>query len=255
MGKKDKKAKSKGFSPKIYKGLNDKRMAKGQGGNRLVLKQGDTATVQFCTGIEEFREFDVHTFQDRNRWNYIPCAGDDCPLCDDEDPDVSKTSYRFCCNVYSKKEKKVLILEGPKDLSGRIALRYKNNRKKFTRKLYDVSKLKTTPVSYDVESADGKVVDTSSMDLIDLDAYITAEMERYFGDATPVRNKSGKSALDDDDDDDDADEDEYDEDELLDMEKSEVKRIAKSMKIKTVDSEGEPLSKKKLVAKIIKKQG
>lgn len=254
MAKKDKK-KSGGFKPKIYQGLNDKRMAKGQGGHRLVLKQGDTATVQFCTPISEFREFDVHQFQDRNRWNYVPCAGDDCPLCDDDDPDVSKTHYRFCCNIYSKKEKKVLIMEGPKDLSGRIALRFKNAKKKFTKKLYDVSKLKTTPVSYDVESADGRPVDVSELKLHDLDEYITGEMERYFGDSTPKPSKkSGKSALDDDDDDDDGDDDEYTLDELLDMEKSEVKRIAKSMGIKLNDKDGEKRSQKQLAKLIVKKQ-
>lgn len=262
--KKKKKGSGSGFSPRIYQGLNDKRMAKGSGGDRLVIQQGETKTVQFPTSIKDFREFDIHQFQEKGKWNYIPCAGDDCPLCDDDDDDVRKTHYRFCCNVYSRKDKKVLILEGPKDLSGRIAMRAKSANKgklkkigKFNRKLYDVSKLKTTPVSYDVESADGKALsldDLAELKLHDLDKYIVGEMERYFGDGMPT-SKSGKSALDDDDDDDDdADDDEYDMDELMDMKTSEVKRIAKSMKISLTDSDDEDRSKKQLAKLIIKKQ-
>lgn len=260
--KKNKKGSGSGFSPRIYQGLNDKRMAKGTGGNRLVIKQGETETVQFPTSIKDFREFDIHQFQEKNKWQYVPCAGDDCPLCDDDDDEVRRTHYRFCCNVWAKKQKKVLILEGPKDLSGRISMRAKSANKgklkkigKFNRKLYDVSKLKTTPVSYDVESADGRSLsldELSELELHDLDAYITGEMERYFGDSTPA--KSGKSALDDDDDDDDADDDEYDLDELLDMKFSEVKRIAKQMKVRLTDSDGEDRTKKQLAKLIIKKQ-
>lgn len=245
-----------GLKPTIYRGLNDKRMAKGSNTPRLILKQGDTASVQFLTSIKEFREYDMHQFQERNRWQYVPCAGDGCPLCEDEDPDVSKVSYRFCCNVWVPKEKKALVLEGPKDLSGRIALRFKGNKKKFTRRIYDVSKLKTTPVSYDVERSDGRTIDPDSVELIDLDKFITDEMERYFGDSTPKPSKRGRSSLDDDDDDDDdGDDDEYDEDELDDMELSEVKSIAKSLGIKPVDKDGNKRKKSALIRLILKKQG
>jgi hypothetical protein len=246
-----------GLAPTIYRGLNENRMRKGSNTPRLILKQGDTATVQFLTSIKEFREYDMHQFQERNRWQYVPCAGDGCPLCEDEDPDVSKISYRFCCCVWVPKEKKVLILEGPKDLSGRIALRFKGNKKKFTKRMYDVSKLKTTPVSYDVERSDGRTIDPDSVELIDLDKFIVDEMERYFGDSTPKPSSKGRSSLDDDDDDDDddADEDEYDEDELDDMELSEVKSIAKSLGIALKTKDGEKRKKSKLIQLILKKQG
>lgn len=253
MATKTKKKKG-GLSPVIYKGLNEGRMKKGSNSPRVILKQGDTATMQFLTGIKEFREYDSHQFQERNRWNYVPCAGDGCPLCEDEDPDVSKVTYRFCCNVWVPKEKKVLVLEGPKDLSGRIALRFKSNKKKFTKRMFDVSKLKTTPVSYDVERSDGRVIDPDSVELIDLEAFIISEMERYFGDSTPKISKKGRSSLDDDDDD-DADEDEYDEDELEDMEISEVRSIAKGLGIKLKDKDGEKRKKSALIKLILKKQG
>jgi hypothetical protein len=254
--KKKKGKKSGGLSPTIYKGLNETRMRKGSNTPRLILKQGDTATVQFITSIKDFREYDMHSFQERNRWMYVPCAGDGCPLCEDEDPDVSKVSYRFCCNVWVPKEKKVLVLEGPKDLSGRIALRYKGNKKAFRKRMYDVSKLKTTPVSYDVERSDGRTIDPDSVELIDLDKFIMDEMERYFGDSTPKPVKGGRSSLDDDDDDDDedADDDEYDMEELLDMEASEVRAIAKGLGIKIKNSDGEKRTQKVLAKLIIKKQ-
>lgn len=258
---KKKKGASKGLSPKIYSGLNKKRMEKkGSGGNRVILKQGDTATVQFLTGIDGFREYDIHQFQDGGRWQYVPCAGDDCPLCADDDSAVAKTTYRFCSNVYSFKEKKVLILEGPKDLAGRIAFRWEKRTKKgkypkkFLQKTWDVSKFPTTPVSYDVEAGDDDPVDTSRMKPHDLDEYIKGEMVRYFGSEMPA--STGRTALDDDDDDDDdedEDDDEYTRDDLEDMTPKQVRKIAKGMGIATTKG-GENRTTRTLIKLILSRQ-
>lgn len=265
MAKKEKSRSVGSLTPKIYTGLNDKRMKKGTGGIGLFIKQGETETVQFPEPITKFREYDIHQFQERGGWKYVPCVGDDCPLCEDEETEVSKVHYRFCCNVYDLKTKKVLVLEGPKDLSGRIAMRAKSANKgkvkkfgKFNKKTFDVSKLNTTPVTYDVETSDRKALSPEALEdlkLHDLDEFIKAAVERYYGDKIPAKSKSGRSALDDDDDDDDDyDEDDFDEDELEDMEKSEVRKIAKRMKISLTDKKGEKRSKDKLIRLIIKKQ-
>lgn len=269
---KDKKGKAKGrggggLAVAIGGGLNKKNYAKkGSGGDRVILKQGETATVQFvagCDDSEHWKEISQHQFQDKGRWNYVPCLGDECPLCEDDDRDVSKTTYRFFTNVYSLKDKKVAILEGPKDLSGRIARKWENSEKKkeglFLKRTFDVSKLATTPVSYDVEIGED---DTKKIDMkqcIDLDAYIRGEAARYYGDEMPTvdskkskgKKSKKKTALDDDD---DAQEDTFDREELMEMDWSELKRLAKSLKVSLTDKEGEKRKRTALVKLVLKAQ-
>ena len=252
-----KKNKKGGLSPKSFGGLSKKRMEKGQASDRIFMKKGETATVQFlgATDDEEvFREFYVHQFQDGGRWTYVPCAEDNCPLCEDEDPQVSKAHYRFCTSVYSLKDKKVAILEGPKDLAGRIDRKCSRNAKKFLRKTWDISKLDTTPVSYEVEEADDRAVSTDGLKPMSLPGYIEQEQRRYFGNDMPTESKkSGKTALDDDDD--DAEDDSFDEDELEEMSTKEIKKIAKSLKISLDNPKNnEPRSKSRLIQLILKKQ-
>jgi hypothetical protein len=255
-----------GLSVAIGGGLNKKNYAKkGSGGDRLVLKQGDTATVQFVAGCDDsdhWKEISQHQFQDKGRWNYVPCLGDDCPLCEDDDRDVSKVTYRFFTNVYSMKDKKIVILEGPKDLSGRIARKWEGAEKKkpglFLKRTYDVSKLATTPVSYDVEIGEDNTKKIDMKGCIDLDAYIRSEAARYYGDEMPgvSDKKSGKkkkrTALDDDED--EAEEDTYEREELMEMDWTDLKRLAKSLKIKLVDKEGEKRKRTALVKLILKAQ-
>lgn len=252
-----------GLTPQTFGGLNASRYKKKSGfGDRLQLKQGDSADVQFVAPIsdqDQWKEISQHQFQDRGKWNYVPCLGDDCPLCDDDDRDVSKTTYRFFTNAYSFKDKKVVIVEGPKDLSGRIARKFgrceKRKKGSFLKKTWEISKLATTPVSYEVEEADRKVVTIDPKQLVDLDAYIKAEAERYFGDDMPTtsgKKESKRTALDDDDD--EADEDFYDEEELEEMEWADLKRYAKQLGVKLVDKEGEKRKRPALIRLILKKQ-
>lgn len=252
----------KGLSPKLYKGLSKKRMAK-RGGSfkRVILKQGESTVVQFLDPIEEFIEYDNHAFRDVKGWNFAPCGGDGCPLCADEDRDVSKSSYRFCANVYSFEEKKVLILEGPKDLSSRIAARYERNPDSFLKRTFEVSKLATQPVSYDVERGEEESVRTDGMERHDLEKYITDEMTSYFGEGAPSASASDSpSSLDDDGDEEWADDDEaffdedegYSEEDLLDMSPSDLKSAADEVGIKV--GKATKSNRKKLIAAVLRKQ-
>lgn len=203
--------KSGGLSPKTFGGLNKKRMEKKQsgGGRRVQLRQGDTLPVQFLgkpDNEDAFIEFEIHNFQEDGRWYYVPCAGDDCPLCQDDDDKRRRTSYRFATNVWDHKEGKVKILEGPKDLAGRIFYRFERAPEKFLKRVWEVSKFPTTPVSYSLDLAEEKAVSLAKQKAMDLEDYLVKEMEAYYGEDMP-----SASALDDDDDDDLDDDDIEDE--------------------------------------------
>lgn len=199
------KTKSK-FSVKTYRGLNEKRYERKAGnenfGKRLKLDDEPKA-VQFLTGPEGFVEIDMHIWKDEN-WHFVPCVGDDCPLCSSEDEKIRKLNYRMYANVWSFDDKSVKILEGPKDMATRIAYRFKRAKgeAKFLKKTYELTKLDTTPVSYDVALGEEPAIQTSKLTLEDLEAYVQAEAERYF---SAGGGKSSLEAKDDDDLDNDAD--------------------------------------------------
>lgn len=221
MGKK-KSGRKKGLTAKTYKGLSKKRMdaAKG-GGVRFKFKRGEPQPIMFFETPDEMRELDQHQFQDEGRWQYVPCTGEECPLCEDEDEDVAKTRYRFACNVYNLEEKKVQVLEGPRDLAHRIAFRYERKPSRFLKRVYDVTQFDGTPISYQIDLADEEPVRISNKKPHDLDKYIDKAIEFYYGDKKPK-----KDSLEDDDEEFE-DEEEYTEEELEDMSNSELKSIAK----------------------------
>lgn len=210
--------KSKGLTAKTFSGLNQKRMESKGGGNRVVIKQGQTMPVQFLQKPSQFTEFDQHQWREDGTWMYVPCAGDDCPNCDSEDEVRSKLNYKFVANVYNVKEKKVQLLEGPKTLATQIFDRYKRKPESFMKRVFDVTKFPTQPVTYGFGIAEESPVKTSGLKLIDIDAYIQGELDRFLGNDTPKSKGKGKTALDDDDFDDEEDiedDDEFeDEDEL-----------------------------------------
>lgn len=245
-----------GLSVRTFGGLNKKRYTKKSGGGDRVQfdEKKPTVCLQFVAPIDDadwWVEIEQHVFREDGKWNYVPCLGEGCPLCEDEDSDVSKTSYRFFTCVWNFKTKRYEILEGPKDMSGRIAFRYEKKKKSFLSRTWDVTRMDTTPVSYDVESGDKAAIKIDKKKLIDVGKYIDAAAKRYFGDDMPTGKTPKRSALDDDDYDED---DEYDEDELLEMDKGEVKDIAKSLGIKLKDKDDEPRSKKTLIKLILKRQ-
>lgn len=211
--KASKKKQSKGLTVKTFKGgLDQKRMKKGTGGQgmRVILKD-QTIPVQFLTDPDNpdgFVEFEIHNFQEDGRWEYVPCTGDDCPLCEDESEQRSRTRYRFCAVVYNLAEKRVQVLEGPKDMAGRIYYRYERNPSKFRKRAFDITKFPTQPVTYGVDIAeDATPKNPKGMELIDLGEYLQGELKRYYGDDLEAA-KTSASALDDDD---------WDEDELDDL--------------------------------------
>lgn len=203
---KSKGAMRKGLSPKTFQGLNKKRMEKKSGGfgKRLKLEGGQPVPVQFLTKPDRFMEFEIHNFQEEGRWEFVPCAGDGCPLCAEESDERSSTRYRFCCNVYNLKERKVQILEGPKDLAGRIFYRFERKPVSFLKKAFELTKFPTSPVTYDVALADEATVTTKSLKPYDLEEYVREEMERYYG----TSDIPSTDAIEDDEDDDEVEDDE-----------------------------------------------
>lgn len=220
--KKDKKQERKAsgpIAPKIFKGLQEGRMKSG-GGNfadRCEWKQGDTITVQFLEPITDFAEYDQHQFRDGGKWKYVPCGGENCPLCADDDADVSKVHYRFSANVYNHGTKRVEVLEGPKTVSNLVAKRYKKAMTKAKGKsedkalkiwqnlVWDMSKMKTQPVSFDMEEGDDDPVSENKWKdkLHDLGKNIIQQFTFYFGDSVDIsaleakEDEDAASSLDD----------------------------------------------------------
>jgi hypothetical protein len=212
MAKKTKKGKKprKGLSVKTYSGLNKKRYTqKGGGGNRVMFKEGETVPLQFLQEPDTFREYDMHSFQEGpKQFVSVPCAGDDCPLCDDDDDDISKTSYQFVCNVYNLKERKVQVCRGGKDLAGKIMLRYERKPDRFLKRVFDVTAMPGNFRTYDVAVAEEAPVKTSNLKLIDLDEWLVKQAQEYYGDDRKIEVESADNGRDDDDDDDDEEDDE-----------------------------------------------
>lgn len=205
----------KGLSVKTYSGLNKKRMeSKGGGGNRVILKKGDTVAVQPLQKPSEMLEFDQHVWKEGGKWYFVPCTGDDqCEPCQSEDSNVSRKSYVFACNVYNLKDRKVQVLAGPKTLATQLFYRYQRKPALFLKRVYDITQFPTNPVTYNFELAEEQPVRTSGLKLIDLDEYVQGELDRYYGDDEKPSGKSGgKSSLDDDDDEDELDEEDFEED-------------------------------------------
>jgi hypothetical protein len=198
------------FKPKTSRGLNKQRIeSKSGSGKRVVFKKEDpTNILQFVDTPDKWTEFEVHSWQEDGRWNFVPCAGDNCPLCDSEDEDIRYAGYRFACNVYNFSTKRVQILEGSKTLAGLIYHKFERRPKLFLKRVWEITRFPTKPITWDIDTADEEELkDVASLSLLDIDEYIVDEMKRYYGDDMPVES-AGSSLEDDDDLDDEDDEDE-----------------------------------------------
>lgn len=257
-----------GLSVRTFGGLNEDNYTAGSGfGDRLKFeKQGKSYPVQFVAGIDDdtqFIEFWQHQFRDGKGWNYVPCLEEDCPLCQDEDEEVRKRRYRFVTNIWSIKDKKMMILEGPKDLSSRIARRWesvktakkskkgkdKGDVRPFTERVYGLIQNNTSPVTYDVETRDEEPVKINMKDCYDLQKYIDSAAQRFYQGKPTASKKSnkkkGKSALDAEE----TQEDSYSESDLKSMSDKKLAKAAKSFGIDPTD-----VPAPKLIKKILKAQ-
>jgi hypothetical protein len=245
----------KGLGAAMSSGLNKKKLAKRAQrslGNRVILKDGSTVPVQFLTGIDGAKEYELHRFQEDGSWVMVPCLGEGCPLCDDESDTKSKTSYRFIMNVYNLAEKKVQVLEGPADLANKIVFKFERLKKPtdFTKRTWEVTRFPTNPTTYGMDKGEEDPVPTKGMKLIDLEGYVDGQIKTYYGDNLPTA-----SALDgDDDDDDDADEDDADtwtEKELRKKKIAALRKIAEEEGVSKKDIKAAGDDKDDLIALII----
>jgi hypothetical protein len=254
---KNKKSNSKGGMARVYKGLNKARYTqKGGSGNRVMMKESQTVPLQFLTDPSGFVEYDEHQFKVGGQFSYVPCIGDDCPLCDDEDRDISKSRYTMLANVYNLKEKKVQILKGGKDLAGKIMLRFERAEKKkpgtFLKRVFDITPMPGAFRTYDVAVAEEDPVKIANLTAFDLEEEVEKSIKEYYGDNLP--DGSSKSSLDSDDDDDDDDEDEdeksvHTEAELKKLKIKDLRAIADEL-----DIDHEDVAKADLIAAILEEQ-
>lgn len=199
------------LSAQLSTGLSKSRMKSGGGGNNQRVRLDDSKPVilQFVSDPDGdgFTEFDQHQFQEDGKWKFVPCTGKRCPLCADDDGTKNRR-YRFVAQVYNLKEKKMQVLEGPKDLATRIFSKYERRPGVFLKRVFEVTRLPTSPVSYEVDTADEDRINLRTKgEPVELQKYLDGEVARYFGDDEDgsSRKHSGRSSLDAPDDDDEDD--------------------------------------------------
>lgn len=204
------------------RGMKKKELERsGNFGETVYIKKGDTVPVQFYHSPDDFVTFKEHQWQEDHKWYFVPCLGEECPLCEDESDDRSRTGYQFAAQVYNIKEKKPQILKGGKDLGGRVYFRFERNTKTFTKRVLEITKFATQPISFEVSPGDDKPIDLTKVPPIDLEEWLNSQIQAYYGDEVP-----SAGSLDDDEDaptdaddgDDDATEPEPDADEDADAE-------------------------------------
>lgn len=218
MATKSKKPKKKsgGLTPQTFKGMSPQRFkSKGGGGyqKRLPLKKGATIPVLFLDRPDDFKEYEVHAFQEAGRWHFVPHAEEGCPLCESDSEQVSRRSYRFCANVYNLEAKKVQVLEGGSNLAVVVHAKHAAKPSVFRKRVYDLTMFPTQPVSFQLERSDDEPPSAAKIAKLqkhELDEYILGEMKAYYGD--DLSNIDLSSSLDDDDDEDDDDWEEEEED-------------------------------------------
>lgn len=258
-----------GLAPVMHTGIDEDR-ASAKSGNfapKAKLKQGETSTYQFPwapivgddTGI--FVEIEEHQWSEgkgsKVKWFFVPCAGEGCPLCDDDDKDVAATNYQLYVNVYDFDQKKVVLLKGPKTLTRLILDRYKKNKKEFVRRAWDISRKKASPW-WDMErSEDDGLSDKKLKALTPIDAreHIRSEFDQFFGTSSSGGKKKGKNkpSLDADDDGKASalDDDPYTKKSLAKLSEKKLRKIGAAFEIKKVDK----LDTDDLIKKILRAQG
>lgn len=219
-------------------GLNKKNYASKGMGVKTAVKEGTTIPIQFSTkptNKKKFREFDLHRWQEgKKKYPRVPCIGEDiCPLCDDDDPDISKVAYQFVTPIYNLKTKKYELLSGGKNMANAIGLRYERMVKtdtagKWLRLAFDLTAVPAQFTTYDLVKSDThKPITLDESKLIDIDKWLLDEVKGYYGDNMP------SSSLDDDDDDEDEEEDDDEDEDEEDDEDEAPRRNSKTGSVKS----------------------
>lgn len=189
-------------------GLNKQRYKQKGSFDTLRLEEGKTKPIMFCGRPDDkkmFKEVDYHRWkEDKKTYHQVPCLGEDvCPLDEDDDDDISATSYQFLTCVYDLKERKYLVYRAGKLAAGVIALRFKkfvdNDREdRWTKTVWDITRMPGSFQAPDIERSDVSRVKLDSSKFINLDDWLVTQVKNFYGDDLPTA-----SSLDEDDDDED----------------------------------------------------
>lgn len=153
-------------------------------GQNFFLKKGERKPVQFVTDPSEFLVFSNHSFRAEGQWWYVPCIEGVCPLCKEDDEDVKKVAKRFACLVYSHRDRKIQIFEGPKTLGLLIKDQYDRKPESFLKRVFDVAKFATQPITYQVDTAidaTPKNVKSKLAEAPDLNEWLQEKIDKYYG--------------------------------------------------------------------------
>ena len=246
--------KNEGLSVKTYSGLSEKRMAAKSGGNnsKIFMMADKPVTVQFLTAPDKFLEYDLHCFKESGGWKFVPCAGEECPLDQDEDREVSKTTYTFAALAWDCTRKQVGIIEGRNGLAMRIMKKYKMSPEKFLKRTWEITKLDILPKGqFDVEMSEEPYTTVPKDKWIDLEDWVQKEMQRYYGDDMPGASTDTKrrTSLDDDDDEPAEDDESYSRTELKAMTPRALKKVAIDLDIDVAD-----MSTRSMITAILEEQ-
>lgn len=206
---------------KIRKGMKKENVENSAGsGKMFFLKRGEEKTIQFLQSPSEFFEFDTHSFEDESVWQYVPCLAKNCPLCAEDDPDISKTSYRWVANVWNHNDKKIQVLENGRQLGEKVMTRFEKKPKSFVKRVFDIKKSSGKgQVTYDLDSGDDPAIDPEKVKkkLWDLEEYVQEQVSKYYGsddedDLTEDEDEEEVEAEEDEDIEDSEEEDDDEED-------------------------------------------
>lgn len=222
-------------------GLNERRIKESSGGNRdphlVIFKDGETRILQFWGTPQQkdhFREFEQHGRNlGGNKWEFVPCIGDGCVPCEDEDEKFANPNYAFVAQVWDFKEKKAKVVSGGSNLAQAIVFKWKQGPTRFSKKVWNVARLATTPKSFNIDTAEERVLNLGTKEPVDIAEYLAGRYETWL----KAHPQSSRTSLDDDDDDYDDEEDDIEEEDvptrkqMLKMEWADLKAYAKSIRV------------------------
>lgn len=180
---------SRGMKGTAKRGMKKKDLEKGGSfGDTMYIKKGDTASAQFFHEPDDFLVFQQHAWEEDRKWFFVPCMGEDeCPLDDDEDEDRARRGYQWAAQVYDLGEKKAKVLSGGKDLGNRVYYRYEKKPTSFTKRVFEITKFATKPITYDVAPGEDKPINLDKVKPIDLDEWLAKQVKAYYGEDGPSK--------------------------------------------------------------------